>query len=276
MGELTATTRRARNGKVKGVTKSHPSLSPLHLFAILLLAAAMQSPHPFAEAAEFAAKIALSYSTTVHCHPSDRNICVGYMTSYGPFPLSICDDEGFNCDMMYDDMLGGYGWNYVFVRGLRQNDPLPSSDLDEYKTGLVVDVRLENDGLTCEVAVGSTTCQSCVPCSVAAVSADCTNLPEGRNIECEALGPVFYPLILPNGAIPPPAVTIGAADDVPTETTKTVAQPNEALPAATEDTAAIVSSKIVEEQSGEVSAAPLRMLFASSLLGIALATIATC
>jgi hypothetical protein len=90
--------------------------------------------------------------------------------------------------------LGGFSWNYVFEKDL---------------TGLSVAVVL-NDNETCTVSVNGEDCESCIKCastvevtgdvfSPETFTAHCTNLDQGRHVQCEPVSPVFFPLVATYG-----------------------------------------------------------------------------
>jgi hypothetical protein len=74
-------------------------------------------------------------------------------------------------------------------------------------TGLLIHVAWEDEGGSpCQVLLNGQSCSSCTTCSSNATapsdspfpqvfSADCTNLDQGRNVTCEPVEPLFFPLL---------------------------------------------------------------------------------
>jgi hypothetical protein len=140
---------------------------------------------------------------------NDNNICVGEYTTYTPSPVMRETEED---TLIY---AGGWGWQYKFVDGVEGGTDTSyynSNEMDQYFTGLQVDVEMEDDRKTCQVKVGGDVCNRCSNCNdpsstdgvfdVFVLSADCTNVENGRIVECEPLSAaanfdqpyIFYPL----------------------------------------------------------------------------------
>jgi hypothetical protein len=93
----------------------------------------------------------------------------------------------------------------------------PQADWKQYETGQEVEVSWNASDATTfacnDVTVNGSSCSSCAICEFVFIasdgnstvvfekfmlSADCTNLPNGRNAVCEDFTPVFYPLLVRN------------------------------------------------------------------------------
>jgi hypothetical protein len=90
--------------------------------------------------------------------------------------------------------LGGSSWDYSFSGALE---------------GLNVVVSLDDTG-NCNVTVNDESCESCVLCaalvdtsdtvlSAETFTAHCTNVDQGRHVQCEAVSPIFFPLVATYG-----------------------------------------------------------------------------
>ena len=147
----------------------------------------------------------------VICLDEDPSICIGEREVYGPSPIlsSECFDEPIpdDCEVTYR---GGFMWISRFVTGLQEGSEtyeLTETEREEHFTGLEITVRME-DNYTCSVKVGNETCDSCTSCydegipyyadttsTGYAFTADCTNIDNGKTVECmSAEDPFFYPL----------------------------------------------------------------------------------
>ncbi len=142
-------------------------------------------------------------SSNVTCLP-DTNVCIGWGYYTSPSPAQTCEDpeDPNSCTTTY---VGGWSWTYTFVEGLEEGTDVAELDVDEVtaaETGLVIEVRLEDDEETCEITVGNATCDMCsaAECvessnSTYAVTYDCSNVDMGTmSLDCTPLTPIFYPL----------------------------------------------------------------------------------
>jgi len=158
---------------------------------------------------------AISRAYEVEClEKPKRNVCIGEKTIASPSMGMACDDYNDypdNCDIAY---VGGYSWEYVFVKGLEEGIT-DYEIINDAKTGLVVRVGFEDDATTCAVSVGDETCDMCsaVDCggglpqgctdsgcettgNPIAIKYDCTNLKMGKKSlnECVPLNPFVLPV----------------------------------------------------------------------------------
>jgi hypothetical protein len=78
------------------------------------------------------------------------------------------------------------------------------------------EVQGEIDRTECEyVAMDGEACSSCSYCGNEKFSADCTNLPNGRIVQCESINPVFFPFT--SGALVVPKVASFLPSNVPSD-----------------------------------------------------------
>jgi hypothetical protein len=146
---------------------------------------------------------AITFEPKVKCErgKATKKVCVGETTISSPSPAIICTDpeDPDVCDTIY---VGGYRWQYVFVKGLKNGVDDPNMIADAH-FGPEVMVIVEDDKATCEVWVGNEQCQSCSAegCEISAggqssVKYDCTNISKGRKSlnKCAPLDPFLYPL----------------------------------------------------------------------------------
>jgi hypothetical protein len=97
--------------------------------------------------------------------------------------------------------LGGYTSDFYFESRNESNSTFGTL------TGLHINVAWEDDGgLPCQVLINDQNCSSCTMCSSNATappgsffsqvfSADCSNFDQGRNVTCEPIRPLFFPLL---------------------------------------------------------------------------------
>jgi len=134
----------------------------------------------------------------VECREEAPEICVGRRYYYTPSPVSICPEEPpyWPCNTTYS---GGWGWGQTFVEGLEEgiDDYLA---IEEAKTGLEIEVRIEDDRSTCKVMVTKGSeyrgCKSCDAgdCGYLTIKYDCTNLEKGLSSLDECVDPSsIYP-----------------------------------------------------------------------------------
>jgi hypothetical protein len=118
--------------------------------------------------------------------------------------------QGPSPQMIGEEMIytGGYRNEYKIVTGLKEGaDTLSLSESETKKafsSGILVLVtRDDRDNDKCEVTVSinnkANVCSSCTFCGKDRFSADCSALPNGRNVTCESTGSfgdvdVFFPL----------------------------------------------------------------------------------
>jgi hypothetical protein len=111
-------------------------------------------------------------------------------TFYTPSPASI---NGVNI------LVGSFTYIYDFWQGLPNGTDTSAGTHNAHKTGVQVTVDRVYPTNVCTVttvANGVTKkCKSCVYCdpTTESYTADCTNVPYGRNVTCELVSPVFYP-----------------------------------------------------------------------------------
>ena len=148
------------------------------------------------------------YMDYVTCPEPGSNHCVGTAELYGPSPiLPTCDYDDPDCDgsFVYS---GGWHWSYAYVMGLAEGTSTSTLSEDEkniYFTGENMRASVEDDRTTCSVFANDLECCSCEICEfvewgVSTLSADCTNVANGRRMVCEPLEmgvvarpPLFYP-----------------------------------------------------------------------------------
>ncbi|GKY97162.1 hypothetical protein MPSEU_000674600 [Mayamaea pseudoterrestris] len=101
--------------------------------------------------------------------------------------------------------LGPNTYDFFFYNGLENGTDVSTLDnAADYETNVSVSVSWENVG-NCTVLVNNEECRACSLCldddnDMQELSADCSNLPDGRSVECEDVF-IFYPLsTLPQAA----------------------------------------------------------------------------
>lgn len=182
---------------------------------------------------------AASASSTLDCTPItyDKKTFEACATSEyeSPSPAMLT-----NGTVVY---LGGYDSIYTFYTGLTSGvvtSTLTQAQLTSHSSNVVVNVRREDSGnCTVNVTVSGVakSCKFCSYCGVDKYTADCTNLDNGRMVNCEstATGTVYFPLnwtalgagvTFLNATIPPEGPTTPAASpngqvSSPTTSTKT-------------------------------------------------------
>ena len=147
----------------------------------------------------------------VQCHPQYPTICAGLISVEESPPPQLCrpppDAPATECP---PPSLGTESFSYEFVEGLEEGADTSSYSgeeknkyfIPEHRVDLVMNLDFDN----CTVAVADTRCQSCTMCemvlgqSARFLSADCTNVANGRVVQCEADDPFFYPLVVPGVA----------------------------------------------------------------------------
>ena len=148
------------------------------------------SRHPF-----LGVEGAIAFELGVKCHPDAPDICYGEKSFWSPSPAAICPEPPSNetCETVY---LGGFGWEYTFVKGLEEGITDPNL-IEDAKTNLVITVTLEDDETTCKVRIIGDDCSTCSAegCDFGQIKYDCTNLNEGAESvdECVAVDEFFYP-----------------------------------------------------------------------------------
>jgi hypothetical protein len=118
---------------------------------------------------------------------------IGNYTGPSPFMLA-------NGTTVY---VGGYSTNYEIVQGFDKGFDtlnLTEVELANAKTGIVVRVVGDDFGI-CTVSVTAKNgtkddCASCTLCGNETYTVDCTNIENGRMVDCEsaAIGMVYFPL----------------------------------------------------------------------------------
>ena len=137
---------------------------------------------------------------SVHCLEPQDELCVGSAILYGPSPVLECPDENGYMNVC-PDYKGGWEWNFDYVRGLEDgtwtygHDGLGNvrEDIGEYFTGESMRLKLDDDKATCSVFANGAKCRTCEVCNFkewgeSTFSADCTNVNNGRQLDCEMLG----------------------------------------------------------------------------------------
>ncbi len=149
---------------------------------------------------------AISIQTEVQCLLEEPDICIGEQTELGPTPTIECYDvnDPTSCRTTY---IGGYTYQYVFVEGLEEGIT-DMRAIENAKTGSKITVYIEDDIDTCEVAIGTSSCQMCSTEGCPLVSGfpksvkyDCTNFNKGKASfdECVSLEPFLYPFYFAGG-----------------------------------------------------------------------------
>ena len=142
------------------------------------------------------------FDPVVRCLPEYPAICAGNTQGTSPSPAQTCNyDDDLQLQICTTMYIGGYSWTFDFVEGVEEGTVtslLNKTELDKISTGLQVVVRMEDDLTTCSVTVGEDTCSSCSVCKSTfyIFSASCTNIAMGRDVDCEPVEPLFYPLVL--------------------------------------------------------------------------------
>jgi len=115
----------------------------------------------------------------------------GIYEGFGPSPAML-----ENGTTVY---LGGYGTNYTIIQGLEAGTDTTAVNVPaEAYTGIGIYVyRDDNDACNVTVTLrgsGQEDCQACSYCGNETYSADCTNLENGRDVNCESTTSIFFPL----------------------------------------------------------------------------------
>jgi len=138
---------------------------------------------------------AISMEIGVTCHPKVPDICYGEKTAWSPSPALYCPDPPSNetCVPTYE---GGWGWEYIFVKGLEEGteDPEVIAGAKVFTTR----VTIEDDETTCNVSISG---QDCSMCSAedcdgfAEIKFNCTNLEKAVSSldECVSVDEFFHP-----------------------------------------------------------------------------------
>jgi hypothetical protein len=149
---------------------------------------------------------------------------------------------------------GGYTSDFYFQRHNDSNSTLGTH------TGLLIRVAWEDEGGSpCQVLLNGQSCSSCTMCSSNATappldslfspnsfftqvfSADCTNLDQGRNVTCEPIRPIFFPLLVNySDLVGPPSI---APTFKPTIPESVVAPPSAPMTSSPVRSPAVPASK---------------------------------
>jgi hypothetical protein len=116
----------------------------------------------------------------------------GIYSAFGPSPAQL-----ENGTTIY---IGGYSNDYTIVQGLEAGTDTSSGNISaSVYPGIEISV-FRDDADICGVTVtapGSTdkeACSTCTYCGNETYSADCTNLENGRDVNCESTVSIFFPL----------------------------------------------------------------------------------
>lgn len=97
------------------------------------------------------------------------------------------------------EFIGGYHYTYTI---LPMDDNNQQNNNNSTKTTIIKIGRTDGDEKLCTgVTINNQPCQRCVYCENDLFSADCTNIPNGRNVYCESIVPIFYPLSSSTSAV---------------------------------------------------------------------------
>jgi hypothetical protein len=152
-------------------------MKSLVIFVLLLLL-------PFVESGVF-------YFPIVICKSFSFDETVEVCATYSGFiPVPAIDGN----ETVY---LGGYGTTFQFWKGLPNGTNIDEEAIPpEADANLTVAVfRDDNNNNSCTVAVNDVNCTSCDYCGNETYSTDCTNIQNGRSVECEPLYPIYFPLL---------------------------------------------------------------------------------
>jgi len=195
---------------------------------------------------------------TVYCHPEAPDLCVGRLDQSGPSPFEQCYESTNGMRNCTDGYMGGYSFTWTFVEGLENGTDTYDIPFDvfeeEYATGLKVSVKVDDDNNCLGVTVGNDTCTSCTVCEeknisyssytdLFVVSADCTNLENGRVVECGLMKPFFYPFELATDDSQTP--NTGESTTTKGETSEEPAQDSREIDSAPSSAAAISNAHAI-------------------------------
>ncbi len=150
---------------------------------------------------------AIVFEVGAVCHPDNPDMCYGEKTYWSPSPVTLCEGPSNNdtCETTYQ---GGWGWEYVFMKGLKEGmeDPEAIRQAEKY---LSLVVTVDDDESTCNIQISDVDCNSCSTegCAFGQVKYDCTNIEKGT-ASLETCEPVDDPFLYPY----PPFEGTNAAD----------------------------------------------------------------
>jgi hypothetical protein len=167
------------------------ALSSLGL-VVLLLTIVLES----ADAAAGISPIVACETFTLLCGPS-QDVCFT-IEYYTPSPAATIDANGTNATF-YE---GDYVNIYEIVQNVDEGTDTQATPLtDDQKVARIVITR-DVDNVCTSVQINDEFCASCSTCEETDAdggplfSADCTNVTNGKEVFCEGLEPLFYPLQL--------------------------------------------------------------------------------
>lgn len=141
----------------------------------------------------FSSEASIYYSPILSCADfaddlgNQQSIC-STSSGWGPSPGML-----ENGTVIY---IGSYGRQYEYWVGLPEGTDtttLGADDSEQYSMGVTTVIQWEEGGAPCTVTVNDVACLSCTFCEPDVYSADCSNAPNGRVVECASLDPVFFP-----------------------------------------------------------------------------------
>lgn len=140
---------------------------------------------------------AIAVEVGVVCHPDVASLCYRKKTYWSPSPAILCEDPSNEetCEQTYQ---GGWGWKYIFRKGLQEGteDPEVIQQADAYMS---IVVTIEDDKTTCNIKISEDDCEFCSAggCEFGHVKYDCTNLVSKGKASLEECEPVDDPFLFP-------------------------------------------------------------------------------